>query len=334
MLSSPTMAKNPEHRDLFPGALEVMILQSLRLRPMHGYALVKHIKQVSDNLLQVEEGSLYPALQRMLRRAGWNRRPEPPRKGRPTRIYRLTDAGVRHLEEKSSASKRCSPALRACWPSSGLRRDHDADSAQVFCRRRRYDDLSVSIQEHIEERIEELMEDGRPRKQAEQRARREFGNVALIQQRSREVWQWRACRIHSCRPEAHIPPPEKVSGICRDCSPDNGIGIGANTAVFSVVNGCAPEAAALSPFRTARRALTLNAPGAEGMADFTNGLQLSPSMYLTFSERNRTFQSLGVWTPWHRKRHRGRPTGGSSHSADQRRRAGDARRAPGGPVVL
>jgi len=55
------MAKNPEQRDLFAGALEIMILQSLRLKPMHGYALVKHIKEVSENLLQVEEGSLYPA---------------------------------------------------------------------------------------------------------------------------------------------------------------------------------------------------------------------------------------------------------------------------------
>src|ERR1700678_2756329 len=61
------MARNSEHRDLFPGALEIMVLQSLRVQPMHGYALVKHIKQVSDDLLQVEEGSLYPALQRMLR---------------------------------------------------------------------------------------------------------------------------------------------------------------------------------------------------------------------------------------------------------------------------
>ncbi len=61
------MARNSDDRDLFPGALEIMILKSLRLKPMHGYALVKHIKQVSDNLLQVEEGSLYPALQRMLR---------------------------------------------------------------------------------------------------------------------------------------------------------------------------------------------------------------------------------------------------------------------------
>lgn len=61
------MSQKPDSRDLFPGALEMMILQSLRLKPMHGYALVKHIQQVSDDLLQVEEGSLYPALQRMLK---------------------------------------------------------------------------------------------------------------------------------------------------------------------------------------------------------------------------------------------------------------------------
>jgi PadR family transcriptional regulator, regulatory protein PadR len=94
------MAKNPEHRDLFPGALEIMILQSLRLRPMHGYALVKHIKQVSDNLLQIEEGSLYPALQRMLRVGLLESEAGLSAKGRPTRIYRLTDEGIRHLEQE------------------------------------------------------------------------------------------------------------------------------------------------------------------------------------------------------------------------------------------
>ena len=94
------MAKTPEHRDLFPGALEIMILQSLRLKPMHGYALVKHIKQVSENLLQVEEGSLYPALQRMLKVGLLEAQTGTSAKGRPTRIYRLTDAGVRHLERE------------------------------------------------------------------------------------------------------------------------------------------------------------------------------------------------------------------------------------------
>ncbi len=94
------MAKNPAHRDLFPCALEIMILQSLRLKPMHGYGLVKHIKQVSDNLLQVEEGSLYPALQRMLKEGLLESQAGISAKGRPTRIYSLTDAGIHHLERE------------------------------------------------------------------------------------------------------------------------------------------------------------------------------------------------------------------------------------------
>ena len=61
------MTRKPEYRDLFPGALEMMILQTLSGKPMHGYALAQHIKRVSDDLLQIEEGSLYPALQRMLK---------------------------------------------------------------------------------------------------------------------------------------------------------------------------------------------------------------------------------------------------------------------------
>jgi PadR family transcriptional regulator, regulatory protein PadR len=94
------MTKIREQRDLFPGALEIMILQSLRRRPMHGYGLVKHIQQVSDNLLQVEEGSLYPALQRMLREGLLESEAGISAKGRPTRIYRVTDAGMRHLERE------------------------------------------------------------------------------------------------------------------------------------------------------------------------------------------------------------------------------------------
>ena len=100
------MTKKPEHRDLFAGALEMMILHSLRLKPMHGYALVKHIKQVSDNLLQIEEGSLYPALQRMLKEGWLESEAGISLKGRPTRIYRLTDAGLRRLEQEVSSFKR------------------------------------------------------------------------------------------------------------------------------------------------------------------------------------------------------------------------------------
>ena len=63
---------------------------------------------------------------------------------------------------------------------------------QLFSRGRRYDDLSVSINEHLEEKIDELMEEGMSREHAERAARREFGNVALVEERSREIWQWPA----------------------------------------------------------------------------------------------------------------------------------------------
>jgi transcriptional regulator len=90
-------------RDLFPGALEMMILESLRRQPAHGYALVQHIQQRSNNLLQVEEGSLYPALQRLLKvklvRAAWTISPTTNRR---VRIYEITKSGLRHLEREIS----------------------------------------------------------------------------------------------------------------------------------------------------------------------------------------------------------------------------------------
>ena len=94
-------------RDLFPGALEMMILESLRRQPAHGYALVQHIQQRSQNLLQVEEGSLYPALQRLLKanlaRSEWR---VSPATNRRVRVYEITKAGLKHLEHEISSFDR------------------------------------------------------------------------------------------------------------------------------------------------------------------------------------------------------------------------------------
>jgi PadR family transcriptional regulator, regulatory protein PadR len=98
--------KKTEQRDLFPGALEMMILRTLKRLPLHGYALVQHIKRTSNDLLQIEEGSLYPALQRLLKeglvKADWgisstNRR---------VRTYVLTAKGAKHLERQVSSFER------------------------------------------------------------------------------------------------------------------------------------------------------------------------------------------------------------------------------------
>jgi len=95
-----------EQRDLFRGALEMMVLRTLKLQPLHGYALAQHIKRTSNDLLQIEEGSLYPALQRLLKeglvKAEWgvsstNRR---------VRTYKITPAGARHLDREVSSFER------------------------------------------------------------------------------------------------------------------------------------------------------------------------------------------------------------------------------------
>jgi PadR family transcriptional regulator PadR len=93
-------------RGLFPGALEMMILQTLRRAPLHGYALAQLIKQSSGDLLQVEEGSLYPALQRMLK-AGWVSAVWGlSERNRSVRIYSITPAGRKQLAREVSSFER------------------------------------------------------------------------------------------------------------------------------------------------------------------------------------------------------------------------------------
>jgi PadR family transcriptional regulator, regulatory protein PadR len=91
-----------ERRDLFPGALEMMVLHILRREPLHGYAIGSRIKTASDELLQIEEGSLYPALQRMLKagwvEAEWGVSPQ----NRRVRIYKITTAGKKQLQRQVS----------------------------------------------------------------------------------------------------------------------------------------------------------------------------------------------------------------------------------------
>ena len=81
--------------DLLQGTLDLLILRTLLFRPAHGHAIAKHIKRTSEDLLQVETGSLYPALHRLEARAGSPRRSAPT--GKRAKFYRLTAAGRNQL---------------------------------------------------------------------------------------------------------------------------------------------------------------------------------------------------------------------------------------------
>jgi transcriptional regulator len=92
--------KKPQYRDLFPGAMELMILKTLNWKPMHGYALAQRLRDISEDYLQIEEGSFYPALQRMLK-AGWlDTEMGLSARNRPVRVFKVTEAGRKHLEQE------------------------------------------------------------------------------------------------------------------------------------------------------------------------------------------------------------------------------------------
>src|SRR5579872_1247214 len=137
---------------------------------------------------------------------------------------------------------------------------------------------------------------GMPPEEARRAARRKLGNRTLVRE---EIYRMntfafldssvRALR-YTLRALRHNPMFTAVALLTL------AIGIGANTAVFSVVNSVLLKPLAY-PRSDELVALRLTAPGAAGLASFSTGLPLSASMYFTYAEQNRTFQALGVWVP-------------------------------------
>jgi len=91
------MVRALSKNELLPGTLEMLILQTLTRGQMHGYGIAQHIQEISDDVLQVEEGSLYPALQRLLVK-GWVKAEwGTSENNRRARFYTLTPAGRKQL---------------------------------------------------------------------------------------------------------------------------------------------------------------------------------------------------------------------------------------------
>jgi PadR family transcriptional regulator, regulatory protein PadR len=97
--------------DLVQGTLDLLILKTLRLDPMHGWAIGKRIQQVSGEVLQVQQGSLYPALHR-LEQQGWiTAKWAESETGRQAKFYSLTTAGRKQLESETANWARLSAAI-------------------------------------------------------------------------------------------------------------------------------------------------------------------------------------------------------------------------------
>lgn len=97
--------------DLVQGTLDLLILKTVALEPKHGWAIAKRIQQLSNEVLQVQQGSLYPALHR-LEQQGWIRAKwAESETGREAKFYSLTAAGRRQLEAETANWKRLSDAV-------------------------------------------------------------------------------------------------------------------------------------------------------------------------------------------------------------------------------
>lgn len=102
------MSKPP---DLVQGTLDLLVLKILALQPLHGWALSQRLKQVSGEVLQVSDGSLYPALHK-LEHQGWiHAEWRPTENNRRAKFYSLTRLGRRHLEKEAANWERISTAI-------------------------------------------------------------------------------------------------------------------------------------------------------------------------------------------------------------------------------
>ena len=168
---------------------------------------------------------------------------------------------------------------------------------QIFSRRRRYDDLSVSIQEHLEDKVEDLMDEGMSREEAERAARREFGNVTRIEERSREVWQsptlesiWADVRYASR--QIQKSPRFAVTVILTLA-----LGIGANTAIFQVLDAVRLRTLPVrAPNQLARVSIIDVNGGRRGRFTWQNG-DVTSNIWNELNTRQKAFSQIAAWSP-------------------------------------
>jgi transcriptional regulator len=122
------MAKDQPNRvELLQGTLDMLILRTLLFGPMHGHGIAKHIQRTSDEVLQVDHGSLYPALHRLDRQRWITSKWETTDRGREMKFYRLTAAGRKQLTLEESRWKQLARAIaRVMRPADGARFNRDA----------------------------------------------------------------------------------------------------------------------------------------------------------------------------------------------------------------
>ncbi len=273
-----------ESADLLQGTLDMLILKVAALEPIHGYAIVQRLQQISKDALQIRQGSLYPALYRLENR-GWLKAE-----------WKTTEAG-REAKFYSPHARRPPPArIRNRRLEAPLRR-HLARTGDTrmkfpFGRRNWERSMDTELRFHLDQQIRDYMDRGLSRAEAERRARQEFGTLELAKdecrdQRSSE-WLDHILRDlrHACRSLRKSP------GFAAAVVATLALGIGANTAIFSLIYSVLLKPL---PYPAADRIFSV-----ETLLPRQNAVSSLPMRvqdYLEWRQASTAFESLAALTP-------------------------------------
>src|SRR5271163_4017063 len=263
-----------ERIELLQGTLDLLILRTLFLGPMHGHAIAKAIQFRSDEVLQVEQGSLYPALHRLIRR-GWISVEEgTSENNRKAKFYRLTAKGRRQLAVETSKWDKLAGAI------ARILRELDQD-----------------IRDHIEIETQDNMERGMSPNQARYAALRKFGNVTRIKEETREVWVavWLEQLLQVIR--FGLRTLLRSPGLTVAAVLAIALGIGVNVGIFSVLNGVALR---LLPVPRAEQIVSVNQilHGRFTRNTHNGGNLFSYAEYLDYRDHNHVFSGLVAYEPY------------------------------------
>src|SRR5215813_13326291 len=164
---------------------------------------------------------------------------------------------------------------------------------QIFSRRRRYDEIAESIRDHLEEKIEDLMEDGLSREEATRKAHREFGNVTLIEERSREVWQWPMLETLFQDLRFGMRTLLKNKSFTAVAVLSLALGIGANTAIFQLVDALRLRMLPVKAPQELAEVRLADMKGARG--GFGRSPSVTNRIWEQIRERQQAFSNIFAW---------------------------------------